>query len=38
LNPSFVVYDEYGQAPDDELFRAMDCAMGARKDFPSQTP
>jgi phage terminase large subunit-like protein len=30
LSPSFVVYDELGQAPDDELYRAMDSAMGAR--------
>lgn len=32
LNPSFVVYDELGQAPDDELYSAMDTAMGARAD------
>jgi phage terminase large subunit-like protein len=31
LNPSFCCYDEYGQAPDDELYRAMDSAMGARE-------
>jgi phage terminase large subunit-like protein len=29
LNPSFVCYDEYGLAPDDE---PMDSAMGARED------
>jgi phage terminase large subunit-like protein len=32
LNPSFVVYDELGSAPDRELYDAMDSAMGARKD------
>jgi phage terminase large subunit-like protein len=31
LSPSFVVHDELGQAPDDELYRAMDSAMGARE-------
>jgi phage terminase large subunit-like protein len=30
LSPSFCVYDEYGSAPDDLLYRAMDSAMGAR--------
>lgn len=30
LSPSFVIYDELGQAPDDALYRAMDTAMGAR--------
>src|SRR5262245_56216549 len=32
LNPSFVVYDELGQAGDRELYDAMDSAMGARKE------
>jgi phage terminase large subunit-like protein len=32
LNPSFVCYDEYGLPPDDELYRTMDSAMGARED------
>jgi phage terminase large subunit-like protein len=32
LSPSFVVYDELGQAPDRELYDAMDSAMGARKE------
>src|SRR5215471_12271144 len=32
LNPSFVVYDEYGSAADDELYRAMDSAMGVRRE------
>jgi phage terminase large subunit-like protein len=31
LSPSFVVYDELGQATDRELYDAMDSAMGARK-------
>jgi phage terminase large subunit-like protein len=31
LSPSFVVYDELGQAPDDVLYRAMDSAMGGRE-------
>jgi len=31
LNPSFVVYDELGQAPNRELYDAMDSAMGARE-------
>jgi phage terminase large subunit-like protein len=32
LSPSFVVYDEYGQASDRDLYDAMDSAMGARKE------
>ena len=32
LNPSFVVFDELGQAIDRDLYDAMDTAMGARKD------
>lgn len=32
LNPSFVVYDELGQARDRDLFDAMDSAMGARRE------
>jgi phage terminase large subunit-like protein len=32
LNPSFVVYDELGQAGDRNLFDAMDSALGARKE------
>lgn len=32
LSPSMVIYDELGQAPDDHLYRAMDSAMGARRD------
>jgi phage terminase large subunit-like protein len=32
LSPSFVVYDELGQADSRELYDAMDSAMGARKD------
>ena len=32
LSPSMVIYDELGQAPDDLLYRAMDSAMGARRD------
>ncbi|HEY1418065.1 MAG TPA: terminase TerL endonuclease subunit, partial [Myxococcaceae bacterium] len=32
LNPSFVVYDELGQARDRNLFDAMDSAMGARRE------
>lgn len=32
LSPSFVIYDEFGQAADDDLYRAMDSAMGARQD------
>lgn len=31
LSPSCVIYDELGQSPDDELYRAMDSAQGARK-------
>ena len=31
LNPSFIVYDELGQAADRHLYDAMDCAMGAQK-------
>jgi len=31
LSPSFVVYDELGQARDRELYDAMDSAMGARE-------
>jgi phage terminase large subunit-like protein len=31
LSPSFVVYDELGQAPDRELYDAMNTALGARK-------
>lgn len=30
LSPSFVVYDELGQAPGRDLFDALDTAMGAR--------
>lgn len=30
LSPSFVVYDELGQAPKRDLFDALDTAMGAR--------
>ena len=32
LSPSFVVYDELGQAPTRDLFDALDTAMGARAD------
>jgi phage terminase large subunit-like protein len=32
LSPSFCIYDELGQALDDSLYRAMDSAMGARRD------
>jgi len=32
LSPSFVVYDELGQAPKRDLFDALDTAMGARAD------
>lgn len=32
LSPSFVVYDEIGQAPKRDLFEALDTAMGARDD------
>ena len=32
LSPSFVVYDELGQAVARDLYDAMDSAMGARKD------
>jgi phage terminase large subunit-like protein len=32
LNPTFVVYDELGQAGDRQLYDAMDSAMGARKE------
>jgi phage terminase large subunit-like protein len=32
LSPSFVVYDELGQAGDRELYDAMDSALGARKE------
>lgn len=32
LSPSFVVYDEYGQALNRELYDAMDSAMGARRE------
>jgi|SRR5580765_554180 phage terminase large subunit-like protein len=32
LNPSFVVYDELGQASGRALYDAMDSAMGARKE------
>jgi phage terminase large subunit-like protein len=32
LSPSFVVYDELGQANSRELYDAMDSAMGARKE------
>ena len=32
LNPSFVVYDELGQASSRALYDAMDSAMGARKE------
>jgi phage terminase large subunit-like protein len=32
FNPSFVVYDELGQASDRDLFDAMDSALGARKE------
>jgi phage terminase large subunit-like protein len=32
LNPSFVVYDELGQARDRDLYDAMDSAMGGRRD------
>lgn len=32
LSPSFVVYDELGQASSRELYDAMDSAMGARKE------
>jgi phage terminase large subunit-like protein len=32
LSPSFVVYDELGQASDRHLYDAMDSAMGARKE------
>jgi len=32
LSPSFVVYDELGQAADRKLFDAMDSAQGARKE------
>jgi phage terminase large subunit-like protein len=32
LNPSFVVYDELGQARDRDLYDAMDSAMGARRE------
>jgi phage terminase large subunit-like protein len=32
LNPSFVVYDELGQANDRELFDAMNSAQGGRKE------
>jgi phage terminase large subunit-like protein len=31
LSPSFVVYDELGQAPSRELFDTLDTAMGARE-------
>lgn len=30
LSPSFIVYDELGQAPKRDLFEALDTAMGAR--------
>lgn len=30
LSPSFVVYDEYGQAETNDLFEVLDTAMGAR--------
>ncbi len=30
LSPSFVVYDEYGQATSPDLFNVLDSAMGAR--------
>ena len=32
LSPSFIVYDEAGQAPKRDLFEALDTAMGARAD------
>ena len=32
LNPSFVIYDELGQASNRHLYDAMDSAMGARKE------
>ena len=32
LNPSMVIFDELGQAPDRQLYDAMDSAMGARKE------
>jgi phage terminase large subunit-like protein len=32
LSPSFVVYDELGQATDRHLYDAMDSALGARKE------
>jgi phage terminase large subunit-like protein len=32
LSPSFCVFDELGQAPNRELYDAMDTAMGGRKD------
>jgi phage terminase large subunit-like protein len=32
LSPSFVVFDELGQAPNRELYDAMDTAQGGRKD------
>ena len=32
LSPSFIVYDELGQSADRELYDAMDCALGGRKD------
>jgi phage terminase large subunit-like protein len=32
LSPSFCIYDELGMALDDELYRAMDSAMGAREE------
>lgn len=32
LSPSFIVYDELGQAPKRDLYEALDTAMGARED------
>lgn len=32
LSPSFIVYDELGQAPKRDLYEALDTAMGARSD------
>jgi phage terminase large subunit-like protein len=32
LNPSLVIYDELGQSESDDLYAAMDSALGARKD------
>jgi phage terminase large subunit-like protein len=32
LNPSFIIYDELGQAANRHLYDAMDSAMGARKE------